>query len=395
MLQMVTFPLIGSGSGVYVDQLSERLTERGHHVRVLCADHNPPQRRYPVEAILFSNGENHVHDLDFNFPAFTSHPVSTQTTFGTLTDSQRQAFCAVFRDKIARAVNDFKPDLIHVHHGWVMGWVVADLGVPYVITLHGTEHLGFTRYPAYREMALKALRGARLIAALTPVMREEAISTYEIDPARFTIVTTGIDTRTYRPVEVDKEQALQQHGLQDTGRPIVLFAGKLAWFKGVDMLLRAAATYSRSEAKPITLIAGDGDLRLSLEALANELKLDSVHFLGHQDQQSMVSLYNIADLLAFPSTTDFFPLVGLEALACGTPIVATDVGAFRQVINDQVGYLVPPGNPAALAEQIIVALRGQLKARGRQAIAAHVQQHFSLDSMTSRYEEVYQAALAT
>jgi hypothetical protein len=82
---MLIFPLQGSGSGVYVDRLAAFLARRGHTVSVLCCDHQPAHREYPVEAILFANGHNSGFDLDFNFPAFTSHPLSTATTFGTLT----------------------------------------------------------------------------------------------------------------------------------------------------------------------------------------------------------------------------------------------------------------------------------------------------------------------
>src|SRR5262245_6125074 len=109
--QMVIFPLQGSGSGVYVDRLATSLTRRGHTVSVLCCDHQPPQREYSVEAILFANGLNRDVDLDFNFPAFTSHPLSTATTFGTLTAAQREVYVRVLHERTRRAIEQFQPEI--------------------------------------------------------------------------------------------------------------------------------------------------------------------------------------------------------------------------------------------------------------------------------------------
>ncbi len=360
---------------------------------MLCTDHHPPVKSYPVEAILFNNGENQAFDLDFNFPAFTSHPLSRETTFGNMTEAQKRAYHKAFREKIVKELALFKPDIVHAHHGWVIASILAERDTPYVVSLHGTERLGFHKYPDYQETALKGLRGARRILALTDTEREEAIQTYGIEADKFAVITTGIDTDVFRPIAVERATALNRYGIRDAGRPIVLFAGKLTGFKGVDVLLKAAKLYSQIDERPITLIAGDGDLRGSLEALAQELELDSVYFVGNQAQPRLIELYNIGDVLAFPSTTDFFPLVALEALACGLPIVASDVGGFRQIVDEQVGYLVPPNDPAALAEKITAAIRGRLKAKASQAAVAHIRQNFSVERMASNMEQVYEAAL--
>src|SRR5690242_5228328 len=192
--QMLLFPLQGSGSGVYVDRLAAFLSRRGYDVGVLCCDHQPPRKAYPAEAILFSNGRNRVYDLDFNFPAFTSHPLSTTTTFGSLTAAQKQVYLRVFREKIAGAMARFRPDIVHAHHGWVIAAILADMPIPYVVSLHGTEQYGFERYPDYRELALRGLRGARMLIALTENDREQAIRSYNVDPQRVVVVKSGVDT---------------------------------------------------------------------------------------------------------------------------------------------------------------------------------------------------------
>ncbi len=87
--QMMHFPLEGAGTGISVDNLARSLTKRGYQVRVLCSDHCLPSKPYPVEAVLFSNGENEKYDLDFDFPVFASHPLSKGNRFGDLNNAQQ------------------------------------------------------------------------------------------------------------------------------------------------------------------------------------------------------------------------------------------------------------------------------------------------------------------
>jgi glycosyltransferase involved in cell wall biosynthesis len=391
--QLVIFPLQGSGSGVYADKLAEFLHRRGHQVEVLCTDHQPPHRAYPVEAVLFSNGQNQQFDLDFNFPAFTTHPASRETTFGTLTESQRQAYAQVFRQKIERGIAHLQPNIVHVHHGWVLASILAEMSAPYVISLHGTEHLGFERYAGYRALALRGLGNARRVIALTRENREQAIATYDLDPERVVVVRSGVDTDVFKPLAVDKSW-LKSYNIEAQDRPVVFFGGKLTAVKGVDVLLQAAHAYSRIAGRPITLIAGEGDVRQELERQAQELDLDSVYFLGHQGQEQMVRLFNVADVAVVPSRTDYFPLVAMEALACGTPLIASNVGGLSHIVNDQVGSVVEPGDPIALAEEITTFIQARFKAKAREAAAAHIRKNFNWENTVSSIERVYDAALA-
>jgi glycosyltransferase involved in cell wall biosynthesis len=389
---MLIFPLRGSGSGVYVDRLAIFLARRGHTVSVLCCDHQPPHREYLAEAILFANGRNSGFDLDFNFPAFTSHPLSTTTTFGTLTAAQREAYVQTFRERIRRTTAHFAPEIVHAHHGWVIAAALAELPIPYVVSLHGTEQYGFEHYPEYRQLALRGLRGARLLIALTEHDRQQAIETYAVDPRNVVVVKSGVDTGVFKPVAVDRAKVLSGYGVPPD-RPIVLFGGKLTAIKGVDVLLRAAALYRRVSPRPVTLIAGDGDERARLEQLARELGLEDVVFLGNQDQPALIALANIADVGAFPSRRDAFPLTPMEVLACGTPIVATDVGGFPQIVADGIGALVPPDDPAALAATVEGFLASGFKARARKRIVAHVRRNLSWEATVGGIERVYERAL--
>jgi glycosyltransferase involved in cell wall biosynthesis len=394
ILQILLFPLQGSGSGTYADRLAEFEQARGHIVKMLCCDHVVPQRRYETAALVFKptaqSAVPGAHDLDFNFPAFTTHPLSTSTTFGSLSDDQRERYVAAFQRKICEEVASFQPDIVHAHHGWVIGAALADLDVPYVISLHGTEHYGFLHYPAYRELALKGLRKADRVLALTEGERVKAIETYELDPDRVIVIASGADTTLFKPINVQ----LHLNGFDHASRSIVFAASKHTAIKGTDVLLRAAAIYSKIPERPLTLIAGEGSERAALEALRDELNLhDDVIFLGQQSTAQMVQLYNAAEVTILASRTDWFPLVVIESLACGTPVIASDVGGLSQLVTPNIGRLFSSGDYATLAACVTDFVRSNFKRSAQAACVQHVCEKFSWNRTVDRIVAVYQEVL--
>jgi glycosyltransferase involved in cell wall biosynthesis len=391
--QMMHFPLEGAGTGIYVDSLAGSLVKKGHQLHVLCSHHYLPVKSYPVEAVLFSNGGNENFDLDFDFPVFASHPLSKGKKFGELSRTQREAYFQAFRGKIESGLSVFGPDIVHVHHGWLIASILAEFDVPYVITLHGTEYYAFRDYKDYQETVLRGLHHAEAVTALTENERRLAIDTYGLDPEKITAVTSGTDINMFKPLEVDKENLLKSYSVEAVDRPVVFFGGRLTAQKGVDTLLRAASVYSKTSEKPITLIAGDGDLRGEFERLAAELKLDSVYFLGAQDHEQMVKLFNIADVAAMPSVFEAFGLVALEALACGTPVIAGNVGGFAENVNNEIGFLMEPGDYKTLAEKIVSFIRDGFKEKVRDKAVEYIKQNFSWEKTVENIEKLYEQVL--
>ena len=391
--QMMHFPLEGAGTGIYVDSLAKSLVKEGHQVKVLCSGHCLPTKPYPVEAVLFSNGENKNFDLDFDIPVFASHPLSKGKKFGELSVAERQAYFQAFHGKIESGLSAFSPDIVHVHHGWIIASILAEFEVPYVVTLHGTEYYAFKDYKDYQEDVLRGLHGAEIVMALTEDEKSRATDTYGLDPERITVVTSGTDINMFKPLELDKESLLKSYSIEAVDGPVVFFGGRLTDQKGVDTLLRAASIYSKTDGRPITLIAGDGNIRDDLEQLAKELKLDSVYFLGAQNHEQMVKLFNLADVAAMPSIFEAFGLVALEALACGTPVIAGNVGGFARNVNNEIGYLVKPGDYNTLAEKITAFIRDGFKEKVRDKAAAYIRQNFNWDKTVENIEKLYEQVL--
>jgi len=196
-------------------------------------------------------------------------------------------------------------------------------------------------------------------------------------------------------VDFDKQVILNEFEVSDEADCIVAFAGKLTHFKGVDVLLKAAKHYERSSCgKVTTLIAGNGELYGDLMRMKDQLELNRVHFLGHVNQETLVKMYNIADVSVVPSRTEPFGLVAIEALACGTPVVGTNQGGLPDFIDGKVGRLVEVEDDLDLADAIMAELgHDDKKARGAYC-AEYAVRGFSLEHSIKAVELLYEAILS-
>lgn len=389
IIQMMHFPLRGAGTGVYVDMLTKELIKRGDEVEVLCASHEKVDRSYAVTPVLFKDAENTNFDVGFDFPVFASHPVSKGKQFGDLTEGERQEYTEVFRKKIDDLITTYKPDLIHVHHGWIIAAIVSEYDIPYVITLHGTEYYAFDNFPAYREEALKGLKGAKKIMALTQIEKDQALISYGLEDKDVEIVKSGTDTAVFKPVKQDKNQILESYGIPPTDRPIVFFGGRMTPQKGIDTLIRAAKIYNNSKSKPITILAGDGSLREAHESLAKDLNVKDIHFIGNQTHEQMIQLFNLGNLAVLPSNFEPFGLVAVEALACGTPVIAGNVGGMKTIVNEKVGYKIEPGDFQTLATKVSSFLEANFKDNNKQQILDYVRENYSWSNTVDHISELY------
>ena len=390
------FPLDGSGSGIYTQNVARELVAKGHQAMTICPDHQV-EAGYPFETrtILFATGEELEADngrLPFNFPCFTTHPRSS-TTFADLDSDQREAYVQAFQQAIEAAVAAWKPDIIHAQHLWVTGYAAADTGVPYVATAHGTDLMGFGRYPAWRELALEGVRQAGAVIAISHQVADEAMALYDIPERRIRLIMNGFDASIFKPMDLDRSDVLRSFGIDDLPEAVILFVGKLTHFKGVDVLLEAAAVYEGALADSLTLIIGDGELRDQLQAQAASLQLDHVHFLGQHSQPEIARLLNVADVSVVPSRVEPFGLVAVEALACGTPVIATNAGGLIDFIDERVGWLVDVDAADQLAGAVIHAIQTGARARKGPVAAGYASQHFSWSGQVDKMLDVYHEVL--
>ncbi len=279
------FPLQGSGSGIYTLNVAGELVKAGHEVLVIVPDHTETTGYpFPVKTILFSDGENPDAELDFNFPCFTTHPRST-TTFYELSDDQLAAYVEAWREAIEEAIIDFQPDVIHAHHVWVTPYVAYLTGLPYIVSCHGTDLMGFEKGPRYKEMALTAAKNSDAIIAISRQVQADAVAAYQVPIEQVPLIWNGFGADIFKIIpDATKENVLAEFGLGGADKPLVSFVGKFTDFKGIDVLLKAAAIYEKAIPGIQTVLVGHGVLWEEMHSLRDDLGLKNVHFLGHQSQ---------------------------------------------------------------------------------------------------------------
>jgi glycogen synthase len=171
----------------------------------------------------------------------------------------------------------------------------------------------------------------------------------------------------------------------------ILLVGRLAAQKGVDVALRALAAVLGRCPEARLVVAGDGDQALYLRRTARYLGIAShVEFAGWQTGDALVALYQQANVVVVPSRYEPFGLVALEAMACGRPVVASQVGGLAEVVVDsETGYLVPPGDDLRLAQRIVRLLLDDGTATRLGRAARQRAESYSWDLIAARTERIY------
>jgi glycosyltransferase involved in cell wall biosynthesis len=389
------FPLDGSGSGVYTKNLAKELTKIGHSVKVIFPENQTvPTEIFGIRPIMFKNNNNKNYEVDFNFPCFTSHPRSNNT-FYELTEKQMKTYIDMMVKVTREEAEKFKPDIIHAQHLWIAPYAAYGTGIPYVATAHGTDLKGFIEDKRYHSYALEGAQNAEKVVTISKQVDREVSELYHIEDKKRKIVYSGYDTELFKVKNLSRGEVLTSFGINDIPDYIVFFAGKLAHFKGVDILLKAAKIYeSQMNEKTMTLIAGNGILYEDLKKLKDILKLKRTFFLGHVNQEQLVDLFNIADVSTVPSRIEPFGLVAIEALACGTPVVGTNQGGLLDFINADIGALVDVEDDIALAEAIINELVRPDKKERKKRAQEYAMNNFSWENTIKEVEKIYQEVIS-
>lgn len=400
ILMINHFPLEGSGSGTYTKNLATQLAKLGHEVCVILPENEldiPQYEGVRLHPVYFTDPASDAAPiegaLDFNFPCFTTHPRSV-VAFADLTDDQMKAYIDAFSQAIADEVRDFAPDVIHGQHVWVLPSLAAGCGVPLVLTAHGTDLMGYDKWPEMRHFADTAMEACEKVICISADNEELVRKVFPAHVDKIVRMRNGYNPDIFYPQSLERADVLGRYGIDYDGEDVILFAGKMTRFKGIDVLMDAAPTYEEACPNAITVLAGNGEERDNLMAQAERLGLKRVHFIGNVAQAELAQLYNIADIDLVPSRREPFGLVAVEAMACGTPVVATNQGGLPDFVNHSVGELVNPEDPVDLARGIIETLGRALENRAwRDDIAAYASGSYSQAVIIRELDELYRSVL--
>jgi phosphatidyl-myo-inositol alpha-mannosyltransferase len=298
---------------------------------------------------------------------------------------------------LARLVDSLRRDrcdLIHVQCVSSAAWFAAQaarlLRLPLVVTLQGeltmdADHI-FERSAWARRALRTVLRDAAAVTACSRATLDEAQSWFGTDlDGRGQVIPNGVRVSDFATATPHRET-----------EPYLLAVGRHVPQKGFDVLIRAVRLLADAGDDPLVLLAGDGPERPSLERLVGELDLAArVRFLGVTDRERTASLFRGAAGFVLPSRHEPFGIVNLEAMAAGTPVIASRVGGVEDfVANERTGLLVAPEDPGALARAIRrlqsdPARRAELVTGGRQCAELH-----DWSAIEQQYRAVYRRVAA-
>ncbi|MFQ5874266.1 MAG: glycosyltransferase [Dehalococcoidia bacterium] len=378
------------GMNVYLLQLAKELGARGTHVDVFTRYHDPadPQvvelgpnaRVVHIKAGGWYETKSSIYPL---LPEFVENMVAFQR---------------------ARRVSY---DLFHSHY-WLSGTAVSLLNqyfhLPHIASFHTLGEAKVRALPGESESEVRIqseksiVDRADQIIAVSTQDRNNMIDYYEAPPDKIQVIPCGIDMDFFKPF--NKGRARAELGITDP--KVLLYVGRVQLLKGPDLLLRAIACLEEEEKHGLRLLVvggdKDGDVDLArLKRLAQDIGISNmVGFLGMVQQKRLSLFYSAADVCIVPSHYESFGLVAAEALACGTPVVASRVGGLMETVKDGVnGYLVSWRCPEPFAERIELLLNNEYlrNSLGAQARASVERLRWPLvaDRIEALYSSVAQA----
>jgi len=389
------------GMNVYVRELTRRLGQLGVHVDVFTRsqDEHVP---HVLHDLGYGNRVVHI-------PAGPEVPLPKPELVNHLPQ---------FVDGIEKfsAEKGIRYDLIHSHY-WMSGiaglqlkarWNLPMLHMFHTLVLMKNR---VARTPQELEGGYRIdgeqhiLRSADRIIAATPAELSQLQFLYRADSNKITVIPPGVDTSHFYPIPADEARAAI--GIQPHDR-MILFVGRIEPLKGIETLIRAIVLLYKNHIISgcphyLAIVGGDPNLTPEMEntemarlqALCRELGVDDlVLFLGKRAQDTLPYYYSAADVVVMPSHYESFGMVALEAMACGTPVIASQVGGLAFLVQDGItGYSIPDDNPQALADKLsLLVCNPDLRNKLGQQAADYARQ-YDWEIIAQRIANVYQEML--
>lgn len=390
------------GMNVYVQMLTRRLGRLGIHVDVFTRsqDEHVP---HVLHDLGYGNRVVHV-------PAGPEIPLPKQ---------ELAEHIPTFVDGILdfAAKKGCVYDLIHSHY-WMSGMAALELktiwDAPVVHMYHtlglmkqrvaqnAEEAEGAYRVKGEREVLMMSDR----IVAATQAELAQLQWLYHANPDKISIIPPGVDLRHFYPIPPD--EAKEFVGIPKNDR-MLLFVGRIEPLKGIDTLIKSIAMIHQKGLLDkhccmcLSIIGGDPNAdgenmteeMARLKSMSEEHGLgDFVTFLGQRGQDSLPYYYSASEAVIMPSHYESFGMVALEAMACGTPVIASEVGGLAFLVQDGVtGFHFPAQDPEALSQRLMTLIEDEPLRRSMSRQAANVAKDYGWKKIASRMVELYEDVL--
>ncbi len=281
---------------------------------------------------------------------------------------------------LKKLVKKIRPDIIHAHwiipQGFICALVKKSTGAEYVVTSHGSDILGLRGFNSLKRFTL---RNAKKITVVSNALKKQIIE--EIDKnLDIEVIPMGVDTKLFNPKKYDAKLKRKYN----IDGHFLLFVGRLAPEKGIDLLIEAMPKVLKKQPKAKLMIIGEGTLKEQLVKRVKELAIqDNIIFMGWVNNKDLPKYYATADVFVCPSRREGSPVSYIEALACGTPVVIGNLGISKELVKKYGGFVVKQ-EKENIAEGIVNALDKQIK------IMENVRRDYDLGVVSRRFKSCYE-----
>lgn len=372
------YPTFG-GSGVVATEIGMEMARRGHKVHFITSDVPRRLDRF-IENIYY-------HEVETKeYPLFDNPP-----------------YAIGLASKMVEVVQYEKLDVLHVHYAvphatsaYLARQVLGKKAPKIITTLHGTDITLVGNDRSYSPITRFSIEQSDGVTAPSQYLR---LATYDklnvSTDTKITVIPNFVDTDAYAPRPNYEKKANEPFlgGVCTLANKILIHISNFRAVKRIEDVIKIFAIVNKQVKSHLVLI-GDGPERSKMEALTRELGLkESVCFLGKQE--SFVRVLQNADVFLLPSESEGFGLAALEALSCGVPVVASNVGGIPEVVqHEETGFLSDVGDVEDMAKHTLNLLQNtSLHKSMSEASRRHVLQHFGQQLVASKYEEFYYSVL--
>jgi glycosyltransferase involved in cell wall biosynthesis len=289
--------------------------------------------------------------------------------------------------------------IVHAHgHPYLTSLIAAKLAKryskPFVLTQHNTfiEYNNiFNSIERLNDLTVgkETLKEADKIITVSNATKDYVLS-LGAKPEKISVLYNGVDLERFRPLPAKREEMRRKLGISDNAI-VVITVRRLVYKNGIDTLIECANIAVKKNPKITFLMVGRGPDQSSVEMRAKQLRIENNFKLtGFVKDEDLPFYYNVADFFVLPSKSgEGLPLVALEAMACGLPVIATNVGGISEVLIDEWGKMVPPNQPELLANAVLEFAGVDWSSRKKE-LRAVMEEKFSWDKNVERLVELYE-----
>ncbi len=367
---IVCYPTFG-GSGVLATELGMALSAKGHEVHFISY-------QQPVRLNFHPNIYYHEVVVQ-NYPLFDFPPYETALT-----------------SSLVHVITNNNLDLLHVHYAiphasaaYFAKQILMKEGrdIPFITTLHGTDITLVGKDPTYAPVVTFSINESDAITAVSQNLKEETYKHFRIEKD-IQVIPNFVDTEKFR--HSDKEHFKKM--LAPNGERILAHVSNFRKVKRVEDVIRVFEKVHAAVPSKLLMI-GDGPERQNAEELCRCLGVcNDIRFLGKQEQ--MDEILSITDLFLLPSQYESFGLSALEAMACGVPVISTNVGGLPEInVQSVTGFLNDVGDIEGMAENAIYILKEDDTLTGFKHRALEHAKSFERSRIIPLYEQLYEEVM--